>query len=104
MKRAMCLFVLVSVLGFANRAWAEEPEDGASPVFFVQFNVSVGPSLPAGSIILCKAELVRGSSQLDESDEPTLAYASRADDQRDGPARLRCGVRSGDSIFLGRQC
>ena len=64
MKRAMCLFVLVSVLGFANRAWAEEPEDGASPVFFVQFNVSVGPSLPAGSIILCKAELVPGSSEL----------------------------------------
>jgi hypothetical protein len=30
-----------------------------------------------------------------ESDEPALAYASRADDQRDGPARPRGGVCPG---------
>ncbi|HUD55326.1 MAG TPA: hypothetical protein VMR02_08875 [Terracidiphilus sp.] len=75
MKRAICLFVLVSVLGFANRAWAGAPAGAASPVFFVQFNVSVGPSLPAGSIILCKAELVPGSNELDRATSrrwPTL--------------------------------
>jgi hypothetical protein len=75
MKRAICLFVLVSVLGFANGARAGAPAGAASPVFFVQFNVSVGPSLPAGSIILCKAELVPGANELDRATSrrwPTL--------------------------------
>ncbi len=67
MKRAIYLFVLVSVLGFANRAWAVSPDGEASAVFFVQFNLSVGATLPAGSIILCKAELVPGSSEFDRA-------------------------------------
>ena len=39
-------------------------DGGASPVFFIQFNVSVGSTLPVGSIILCKAELVPGSNEV----------------------------------------
>ena len=71
MKRAISLFLLVSVSlvlasGCADRAWAAPPERGAPPasgVSFVYFNLSAASTLPAGSIILCKGELVPVENQ-----------------------------------------
>jgi hypothetical protein len=66
MKRAICLSMLVSLLGCAGPAWAAPPERGAplaSGVSFVHFNLSVASTLPAGSIILCKGELVPAANR-----------------------------------------
>lgn len=66
MNRAICLCALASALGAADLAWAGAPETGApivSGVSFVQFNAIVGSAFPAGSIILCKAELVSSSNE-----------------------------------------
>ncbi len=67
MNRALCLIMLASVLGLTDRAWAAAPGGGAPPasgVFLAHINLSVASTLPAGSIILCKGELVFGSSEL----------------------------------------
>jgi hypothetical protein len=66
MKRAICLLMLVSLLGCAGLAWAAPPERRApldSGVSLVRFNLSVAATLPAGSIILCKGELVPAANQ-----------------------------------------
>lgn len=67
MKRAICLLMLVSLLGCASPSWAAPPERGApmaSGVSFVHFNLGVASTLPAGSTILCKGELVPAANQL----------------------------------------
>jgi hypothetical protein len=66
MSRAISLFVLASLLGFANRAAVGAPEGGApaaSGASLIRFNVMVSSTLPAGSIILCKGELVPSPNQ-----------------------------------------
>jgi hypothetical protein len=66
MKRAICLLMLVSLLGCASPSWAAPPERRApldSGVSLVRFNLSVAATLPAGSTILCKGELVPAANQ-----------------------------------------
>jgi len=68
MKRAICLLMLVSLLGCAGLAWAAPPERRVplnSGVSFIHFNLRVASTLPAGSIILCKGELVPAANQFD---------------------------------------
>jgi hypothetical protein len=65
MNRVISLSALVFALGLTVRAWAGPPESEAplpSGVSFVHFNLSVASTLPSGSIILCRGELVPGSN------------------------------------------
>jgi hypothetical protein len=66
MSRAISLFALASLLVFANCAAAAAPGDGAPPASgasLIHFNVTFSSTLPAGSIILCKGELVPSPNQ-----------------------------------------
>lgn len=66
MSRAFSLFALASLLGCANCGAAAAPggeTPPASGASSIRFNVMVNSTLPAGSIILCKGELVPSPNQ-----------------------------------------
>jgi hypothetical protein len=80
MLRALCLSIVASLFCMTCPAWATHAEGNApaaplSP--WVQFRFAIASSLPAGSILTCKAEIVPSPNVFGNGAAPIAAASAR---------------------------